>query len=130
MTVLKRLVVVTGEYQAADGQTKKRYRTIGHLHEGQYGQYVTLDPITNLAAVPRKDGVDRVYANLYDPEERGQRNRPSDATGAPVSGSRGQGATEPPGSSQSAQRASQAFQAPGGGGLDEDVPFAPVCWWV
>jgi hypothetical protein len=73
MTILKRIVVVTGEYQANDGTTKKRYRTIGHVHEGQYGKYLTLDALTNLAAIPRKPGDDRVTANLYDPEERDQR---------------------------------------------------------
>jgi hypothetical protein len=77
MTVLKHLVVSTGEYQDSSGETKKRWRTIGQLHEAQDGrQYVTIDALANLAAIPRKEGEDRVYASLFDPpdETRGRRH--------------------------------------------------------
>jgi hypothetical protein len=68
MTILKRLVVVTGQYTNAQGETKKRYKTVGHLHQGQHGEYITLDASVNLAAFPRKEGDDRVTVNLYDEE--------------------------------------------------------------
>lgn len=70
MTILKELVVVGGSYTDKSGNEKKRWRTVGHLHEGTKGQYITLDPITNLAAIPRKEGDDRVYVNLFDPKPR------------------------------------------------------------
>ena len=71
MTILNELVCVTGEYQAADGTVKKRWRTVGHLHSSQDGrEYITLDPLVNLAAIPRRDGDDRVYANLFEPKEK------------------------------------------------------------
>jgi hypothetical protein len=68
MTILKRLVVVTGQYTNNAGETKKRYKTIGHLHQGQHGEYVTLDASVNLAAFPRKENDDRVMVSMYDEE--------------------------------------------------------------
>lgn len=69
MTILKRLVVVTGTYEK-NGETKKRYKTIGHVHEGKHGEYITLAADVNLAAFPRKDGDDRVMVNMYDEEDK------------------------------------------------------------
>ena len=74
MTILKRLVVTTGTYQK-DGETKKRTKVIGHLHSGQYGEYITLNADVNLAAFPRKDGDDRVMVNMYDEESKPERAR-------------------------------------------------------
>ena len=70
MTILKRLTVVSGTYEK-DGVTKKRYKTIGHVHKGKFGEYITLDASVNLAAFPRKDGDDRVMVNLYDEKDGG-----------------------------------------------------------
>jgi hypothetical protein len=70
MTILKNLAVVTGTWVNREGETKKTYRTIGHLHEGQHGNYITLDSDVNLAAYPRKEGDSRVMVNLYDPKPR------------------------------------------------------------
>ena len=70
MTILKNLSVVTGTWVNREGETKKTYRTIGHLHEGQHGNYITLDSDVNLAAYPRKEGDNRVVVNLYDPKPR------------------------------------------------------------
>ena len=75
MTILKRLVVTTGTYQK-DGETKKRYKTIGHIHSGQHGEYITLAADVNLAAFPRKEGDDRGMVSLYDEEDK-QERRPS-----------------------------------------------------
>jgi len=70
MTILKNLSVVTGTWVNREGETKKTYRTIGHLHEGQHGNYITLESDVNLAAYPRKEGDNRVVVNLYDPKPR------------------------------------------------------------
>lgn len=69
MTILKKLVVKTGTYEK-DGETKNRYKTIGHMHSGQHGEYITLDASVNLAAFPRKAGDDRVMVSMWDEEER------------------------------------------------------------
>lgn len=70
MTILKRLVVAASKYQGKDGKEKTRWLTVGHLHNGTKGDYITLNPEINLAAIQRKDGDDRVYVNLFDPEDR------------------------------------------------------------
>jgi hypothetical protein len=73
--ILKNLVVTNGEYTTRDGETKRRYVTIGQLHEHDGRQYVTLDAHVNLAGFPRKDGESRVFANLYDPRPSGQESQ-------------------------------------------------------
>lgn len=73
MTILKRLVVVTGQYTDKQGNAKKRYKTVGHVHAGQHGEYITLDASVNLAAFPRKEGDDRVMVSLYDEESTPER---------------------------------------------------------
>lgn len=72
MAILKKLVVKTGTYEKG-GKTVGRYETIGHLHEGEHGEYVTLKACMNLAAFPRKDGDDRVMVNLFDNDEKSSR---------------------------------------------------------
>ena len=79
--IKKKLVVTNGSYVTQGGQEKKRYKTIGHLHEGQHGHYITLDASVNLAAFPRKDDDDRVFVNLYDHEARQAREQTQHATG-------------------------------------------------
>lgn len=70
MAKLKDLCVVTGTYEK-DGQTKKRYQTIGALmSSNDGGQYILLDPVINLAAIPRQDGRDRVMVSLFDVKEK------------------------------------------------------------
>ena len=80
MTILKKLVVKTGTYEK-DGETKNRYKTIGHVHSGQHGEYITLDASANLAAFPRKDGDDRVMVNMWD--KKGKDDKPKPAKQAP-----------------------------------------------
>ena len=70
MTIKKNIVVVQERYTARDGQERKKYLTIGELHEGQNGEYIVLYSHINLAAIPRKDGDSRVMASLYDPKPR------------------------------------------------------------
>ena len=70
--IVKNLVVTNGEYTTRDGETKRRYVTIGQLHEHEGRQYITLDAHVNLAGFTRKEGEARVFANLYDPRPSGQ----------------------------------------------------------
>lgn len=77
MTILKELTIATGKYTDHNGAEKTRWKTIGHLHDGTKGQYITLDSLVNLGAVPRKEGDDRVYVNMFDPKPKdGQRAAP------------------------------------------------------
>lgn len=69
MKKLKDLAVVTGTYQK-DGKTKKRYQNIGALMESENGQFLLLDPLINLAAVPREEGRDRVVASMFEPKDK------------------------------------------------------------
>jgi hypothetical protein len=81
MTILKNLVVKNGSYEK-NGETKHRWLTIGQLHEGGNGQYITLEAHVNLAAIPRKDADTRVMVSLFDPREdsgRPQRAAPAQA---------------------------------------------------
>lgn len=66
--ILKNLVVKTGSYENKAGETVGRYKTIGHVHSGQHGEYITLNADVNLAAFPRKEGDDRVMVSMYDPK--------------------------------------------------------------
>ena len=70
MTILYELSVVAGQYEM-NGETKKRWKNVGHLHETNDGrQYITLDPMVNLAAVPRREGDDRVYVSMFEPKKK------------------------------------------------------------
>lgn len=69
MTILKNISVKTGSWTDKEGKERGRYVTIGHIHDGEHGQYITLESYMNLAAFPRKAGDSRVIANLYDPKD-------------------------------------------------------------
>lgn len=102
MAKLKDLCVVASTYKK-DGETKKRWQTIGALMEAKDGgQFVLLDPLVNLAAVPREDGKDRVMVSLFDPK----------GDNKPIHG-------------DSAYKAAQQMQAPINNSFDDDgsIPF-------
>lgn len=66
------IAVKTGSYQdRATGQTKNRYQNIGSVMQGDNGPFILLDPMINLAAVPREEGKDRVICSLFEPREQG-----------------------------------------------------------
>ena len=69
--IKKNLVVANGSYQTANGEEKTRWVTVGALHEHNGKDYITLDAHINLAGLERKEGDTRVFANLFDPKERG-----------------------------------------------------------
>jgi hypothetical protein len=66
------IAVVTGKYQDNQGQTKNRYMNIGAVMQGDNGPFMLLDPMINLAAVPREPGKDRVIASLFEPRDNAQ----------------------------------------------------------
>ena len=72
MTVKKRLAAKTGKYTDAAGKERNRTQQVGHLHDGQYGDYLTLDvqPLLGacLAAIVR--GEDRLMVSLYDVDDK------------------------------------------------------------
>lgn len=70
------LAVKTGSYQDNQGNNKNRYQNIGTLMEGDNGKFILLDPLINLAAVPREQGKDRIMVSMFDPREQ---NAPSSA---------------------------------------------------
>ena len=76
MSVFKNIVVKNGSYTDREGKEKGRYVTIGQVHKGDDGMYITLDAHVNLAAFPRKNGDTRVTASLYDPKEREEKPKP------------------------------------------------------
>lgn len=106
--IQKKLVATVGQYTDGQGQQRKRYQVIGHLHDGQYGQYITLDPGVSLAGLIAKQKIaglgrrddDRVYVNLYDVDASHGQPRPGQQT---------QPGQQPPHQD--------------GGGFDDDVPF-------
>jgi hypothetical protein len=101
--ILKNLVVTNGEYTTRDGETKRRYVTIGQLHEHEGRQYITLDAHVNLAGFQRKEGESRVFANLYDPQPRGHETQ----SAAP----------------RSEMAPSRASSAPSDVPFEDDIPF-------
>lgn len=66
------VAVVTGKYTDQQGQTKNRYMNIGAVMTGDNGPFLLLDPMVNLAAVPREPGKDRVLCSLFEPRDNNQ----------------------------------------------------------
>lgn len=66
------VAVVTGKYQDNTGATKNRYMNIGAVMQGDNGPFLLLDPMVNLAAVPREPGKDRVICSLFEPRDNAQ----------------------------------------------------------
>ena len=65
------MAVVVGKYQDQNGTTKNRYHNIGVVLQGDDGGfYALIDPMVNLAAVPRDPGKDRVMVSLFEPKEQ------------------------------------------------------------
>lgn len=74
------LAVKVGQYTDAQGQSKNRYHNIGVVMQGDDGgHYMLLDPMVNLAAVPREAGKDRVMVSMFTPKEDGAAPAPRHA---------------------------------------------------
>lgn len=69
MKKLYDLTVVTGTYEK-NGETKRRYMQIGSMMESDDGKpFILLDPLVNLAAVPKQEGRDRVMVSCFEPKD-------------------------------------------------------------
>ena len=95
------VVVVTGTYQAADGQTKKRYQNVGSLMTNDDGgQYILLDRHFNPAGIVNPEGRGSVLLSMFEKKARQD------------------------GSPQAPSHAGQPAQSVGAAeGLDMDIPF-------
>lgn len=70
------LAVKTGSYVDREGKQKNRYQNIGVVMQGDDGgHYALLDPLINLAAVPREPGKDRVMVSMFQPDREQQAPR-------------------------------------------------------
>jgi len=70
------LAVKVGQYTDQAGATKNRYQNIGVVMQGDDGGfYALLDPMVNLAAVPRDPGKDRVMVSMFEPRDDAQQPR-------------------------------------------------------
>ena len=66
--IKKKLVVANGSYTNKAGDEKTRWVNVGALHEHEGRHYITLDRHINLAGLEHREGDNRVFANLFDPE--------------------------------------------------------------
>jgi len=62
------LVVKTGEYQNAQGETKARYENIGSVMQGDNGQFAIIKRTFNPAGVPNPEHKDSVIASMFEPQ--------------------------------------------------------------
>ena len=68
--IVKELAVVIRTYKDNEGQDKKVWKSIGAVHEHEGRQYMTLDALVNLAAIPRREGDDRVFVSMFEPKAK------------------------------------------------------------
>ncbi len=69
--IKKELCVIADTYTNRDGEEKKRWLKVGEIHTSKDGkEYMTLDPIVNLAAIPRREGDSRIFVSMFDPKPR------------------------------------------------------------
>ena len=74
MTIEFDLVAVTGSYTDKQGNEKKRYENVGQVHSYEGRRYITLKATFNPAGLPRKEGDDRVFLNMFVPKEKPQQS--------------------------------------------------------
>lgn len=75
------IAVKVGSYTNNAGENKNKYKTVGSIMEkDDGGQFILLDPLVNLAAVPREAGRDMVIASMFEPKQK-QAPATSPATG-------------------------------------------------
>lgn len=69
---IKDIVATVGTYEQ-NGQTKKRFQTVGSLMESNDGgQFIMLNRSFNPAGVAFKEGSESILLSLYDPKPNGQ----------------------------------------------------------
>ncbi len=64
------IVATTGTYTNGNGEEKRRYENVGHVHEHEGRFYITIKATFNPAGLPRREGDDRVFLNLYEPKAK------------------------------------------------------------
>lgn len=74
MTVINELCVAQRKYKDKNGQEKTVWLKIGEIHEHNGRQYGVIFPHINLAALPRKEGEDRLFFSLFEPKPKGEAN--------------------------------------------------------
>ena len=85
--ITKELCVAHRKYTDKNGQDKTVWLKIGEIHEHNGKTYGVIYPHINLAALPRKEGDDRLFFNLFDPKPKdGQSDAPKAKPDAPVAG--------------------------------------------
>lgn len=75
--IKKELAVVARKYMDKNGQEKSVWKSIGAIHEHNGKEYMTLDPMVNLAAIPRREGDDRVFVSMFEPKPKESRPKQS-----------------------------------------------------
>jgi hypothetical protein len=70
MTVLKELCVAQRKYTNSNGEEKTQWLKIGEIHEKDGREYGVIYPHINLAALPRKEGDDRLFFSLFNPKPK------------------------------------------------------------
>lgn len=77
------LAVVVGSYpDPQTGVNKNRYQNIGTvLEKDDGGKFILLDPLINLAAIPRGQGRDMIMVSMFEPKEnnQGQQSAPQNS---------------------------------------------------
>lgn len=65
------LAVVVGSYpDPQTGVNKNKYQTLGTvLEKDDGGKFILLDPLINLAAVPRGQGRDMIMVSMFEPKD-------------------------------------------------------------
>lgn len=78
MTVINELCVAQRKYKDKNGQEKTVWLKIGEIHEHNGRQYGVIFPHINLAALPRKEGEDRLFFSLFEPKPKeGRETKPT-----------------------------------------------------
>ena len=72
------LVAVTGEYVNAQGETKKQYKNVGAVMQGENGFYMLLDRTFNAAGLPNPDHRSNCIISMFEPKDR-QAKQPAQA---------------------------------------------------
>ena len=68
------ITTVVGSYQK-DGETKKRYATVGKVMEkDDQSRFILIDPTFNFAAVKREEGRDMVICSLMEPKDNNKQS--------------------------------------------------------
>lgn len=121
ITKIKDIVVKTGSYVDAKGETRGNFEPVGELMQGDDGnQFILLKRTFNPAGVNVEAGKQKVLLSLYDP-------KPRDGQGGQQGGNGGQyQGGNAGGYGNQSQGQGQAGGAPAGGprgDMDDEIPF-------